>query len=159
MKKFQIEVTEKQLQLLSYACEKADRQIIGQLDISLKNDCLDAWEREYKKENGIKGVLKTLPPEWHDVRHEIERHIDELRQLCWNCDKFRYYGISYDNTADTLWDMHRVFRHALWNERPGNERSYITVDSENPSEMLRYGSEPYAKIIKVIDDGKKRKSK
>lgn len=45
MKKFQIEVTERQLQLLSYACEKADRQIIGQLDISLKDDCLDAWER------------------------------------------------------------------------------------------------------------------
>jgi hypothetical protein len=26
MKKYQIEVTERQLQLLSYACEKADRQ-------------------------------------------------------------------------------------------------------------------------------------
>lgn len=61
MKKFQIEVTERQLQLLSYACEKADRQIIGQLDISLKDDCLDAWEQEYKKENGIKGGAKNTP--------------------------------------------------------------------------------------------------
>lgn len=159
MKKFQIEVTERQLQLLSYACDKADRQIIGQLGISLENDCLDAWEREYKKENRIKGTLKTLPPEWHDVRNSVEMHIDELRQLCWKCDKFRYYGVNYDKTADTLWDMHRVFRHALWKERPEDKRSNITVDSENPSEMLRYGSEPYAKIIKVIDDGKERKSK
>lgn len=157
MKKFQIEVTERQLQLLSYACEKADRQIIGQLGISLENDCLDAWEREYKKENNIKGALRTLPEEWYDVRAKVEKHIDELRQLCWKCDKFRYYGIKYDNTADTLWDMHRVLRHALWSERP--ERSYMTVDSENPSEILRYGSEPYARIIKVIDDGKKRKNK
>lgn len=157
MKKYQIEVTERQLQLLSYACEKADRQIIGQLGISLENDCLDAWEREYKKENNIKGALRTLPEEWYDVRTKVEKHIDELRQLCWKCDKFRYYGIKYDNTADTLWDMHRVFRHALWNERP--ERSYMTVDSENPSEILRYGSEPYVRIIKVIDDGKKRKNK
>lgn len=157
MKKFQIEVTERQLQLLSYACEKADRQIIGQLGISLEDDCLVAWEREYKKENNIKGALRTLPEEWYDVRAKVEKHIDELRQLCWKCDKFRYYGIKYDNTADTLWDMHRVFRHALWSERP--ERSYMTVDSENPSEILRYGSEPYARIIKVIDDGKKRKNK
>lgn len=52
MKKYQIELTERQLQLLSYACEKADRQIIGQLDVSLWHDCMEAWEREYKKTIG-----------------------------------------------------------------------------------------------------------
>ena len=159
MKKYQIEVTERQLQLLSYACEKADRQIIGQLGISLENDCLDAWEYEYKKDNNIKGALRTLPKEWHDVRAEVERHIDELRQLCWKCDKFRSYGINYNETADTLWDLHRVFRHALWKERPADKRSNVTVDAECPSESLRYGSEPFAKILKVVDDGKKRKDK
>lgn len=44
MKKYQIEVTERQLQLLSYACEKADRQIIGQLGLSLEYDCLQKGE-------------------------------------------------------------------------------------------------------------------
>lgn len=159
MKKYQIEVTERQLQLLSYACEKADRQIIGQLGISLKDDCLDAWEREYKKENGIKGTLRTLPEEWHDVRAEVERHIDELRRLCWRCDRFKAYGINYDKTADTLWDLHRVFRHALWKERPVDQRSNMTVDAECPNDFLRYGTEPYAKILKVTDNGKESKGK
>lgn len=154
MKKFQIEVTERQLKLLSYACEKADRQIIGQLGISLENDCLDAWEREYKKENGIKGALRHLPEEWHKVQAEVERHIDELRKLCWKCDKFKSYGVNYDDTADTLWDLHRVFRHALWKERPEDKRSNITVDAEEPRGGLKYGDEPFAKILKVIDDGK-----
>lgn len=159
MKKYQIEVTERQLQLLSYACEKADRQIIGQLGISLENDCLDAWEREYKKENNIKGALRTLPEEWYDVRAKVEKHIDELRQLCWKCDKIHYYGINYDSHADTLFDLHRVFRHALWKERPAGQRSNITVDSENPMDYVTYGEEPLAKILKVVDDGKKRKGK
>lgn len=159
MKKFQIEVTERQLQLLSYACEKADRQIIGQLGISLEDDCLDAWEREYKKENGIKGVLRTLPDEWHEVRKEVRKHIDELRELCWKCNKFYSFGIGYSRTADTLWDMHRVFRHALWKERPVDRRSNITVDAENPSDLDICGDEPFAKILKVTDDGKKRKIK
>lgn len=160
MKKYQIEVTERQLQLISYACEKVDRQIIGQLGISLENDCLDAWEREYKREKGIKGTLKSLPEEWYDVRDKVEKHIDELRQLCWNCDKFKSYGIYYDKTADTLFDLHRVFRHALWNERPADRRSSCTVDGENPEDYGTYGDEPLAKIIKVTDDGKKeRKNK
>lgn len=159
MKKYQIEVTERQLQLLSYACEKADRQIIGQLGLSLEDDCLDAWEREYKKENNIKGALRTFPEEWYDVRAKVEKHIDELRQLCWKCDKFHYYGINYDSHADTLFDLHRVFRHALWKERPAGQRSNITVDSENPMDYGTYGEEPLAKILKVVDDGKKRKGK
>lgn len=117
MKKYQIEVTERQLQLLSYACEKADRQIIGQLGISLENDCLDAWEREYKKENNIKGALRTLPEEWYDVRAKVEKHIDELRQLCWKCDKIHYYGINYDSHADTLFDLHRVCSVMLYGRR------------------------------------------
>lgn len=157
MKKYQIEVTERQLQLLSYACEKADRQIIGQLDISLENDLMDAWEREYKKDNNIKGYFKKLPEEWYYVQNEVQRHIDELRKLCWHQDRCTMYGIHYDETADTLFDMHCVFRHALWESRPEEEKSNWTVDASEHT--YPYGDEPNAKIIKVIDDGKEGKQK
>lgn len=157
MKKFQIEVTERQLQLLSYACEKADRQIIGQLDISLWHDCMEAWEREYKKDNGIKGALHTLPKEWQNIRTQVDEHINSLRQLCWHQGRRTMYGIGYDDTADTLWDMYCVFRHALWNEEPKDKRCDYVV-SAYPHDYP-VGTEPNAKILKVIDDGKQKRKK
>lgn len=157
MKKYQIELTERQLQLLSYSCEKADRQIIGQLDVSLWHDCMEAWEREYKKDNGIKGILPHLPKEWHIVRGQVDGLIDTLRQLCWHQDRHTMYGVGYDNTADTLFDMHCVFRHAIWKEEPEDKR-LVGVVSAYPHDHP-YGSEPLAKIIKVFDDGSKEESK
>lgn len=154
MKKYLIEVNERQLQLLSYACDKADRQIIGQLDVSLWHDCMEAWKREYKKDNGINGALPTLPKEWHDVRAMVDLHVDMLRRLCWHQDRGTMNGIGYDSTADTLYDMHCVFRHALWKEQPENERSTITNSAFPHNHPI--GTEPNAKIIKVIDDGKRK---
>lgn len=157
MKKYKIEVTERQLQLLSWACEKADRQIIGQLDISLWHECMSAWEKEYKKSNGIKGVLKSLPEEWHTVREKVDIIIDTLRKLCWNQDRHTMNGIGYDETADTLYDMHCVFRHALWKQQPKEERLRC-VTSAFPHDC-RYGSEPLPKILDVVDDGVKKEDK
>lgn len=154
MKKYQIEVTERQLQLLSWACDMADRQIIGQLDASLWHECMSAWEREYRKDNGIKESLSTLPKEWHTVRAQVDAHIDELRRLCWHQDKHTMYGIGYNDTADTLFDMHCVFRHALWKEEPKDKRSECVV-SAYPHDHP-YGSEPLAKINEVFDDGKEK---
>jgi hypothetical protein len=124
MKNYTIELTEDQLKGLAYACRVTDRLIIGQLDFSLQECCEAAWERrnnDYFKPIGGK--------EWQDMRNEVERHIDELRQLCWGQDKATLNGVGYDKYADMLFDMQKVIEHALWLERPANEKSHYTNDA------------------------------
>lgn len=139
MKKYTIELTEEQLKCLAYACRVTDRLIIGQLDYSLQECCEAAWElrnNDYTK--------PLCGKEWEEMRQEVERHIDELRLLCWGQDKTTYNGIHYDKYADMLFDMQKVMEHALWLERPANERSNITNDAF-PHEHV-YGDEPLMKV-------------
>ena len=55
------------------------------------------------------------------------------------------YGIHYDDTADILFDIHRVLRHQFYKDR--GDTSFSTVDSKNPTSSI--GTEPLAIISKI----------
>lgn len=139
--KYTIELTEEQLKGLAYACRVTDRLIIGQLDYSLQECCEAAYER-LCKEKGMEDVIGT--DEWYNMRHEVERHIDELRRLCWGQPRNSMHGIRYSNYADMLFDMQKVIEHALWLERPDSEKSHITNDAFPHTHA--YGGEPLIKV-------------
>ena len=119
--KYTIELTERQLQGLAYACRVTDRLILGQLDFSLKECCEAAWERQHKDSENLIGT-----PKWQDMRDEVERHINELRMLCWGQGRGTFNGVHYDEFADMLFDMQKVAEHAIWLERPDDEKRAIS---------------------------------
>ena len=138
MKKYTIELTERQLQGLAYACRVTDRLILGQLDFSLRECCEAAWEKRYKdSENLIDN------PKWWEMRDEVERHINELRMLCWGQERGALNGVYYDEFADMLFDMQKVAEHAIWLERPDDEKSYITNDA---FALMQFSKEPLITI-------------
>lgn len=130
--KYTIELTERQLQGLAYACRVTNRLILGQLDFSLKECCEAAWERWHND------YTKPLcGEEWHCMRDEVERHINELRMLCWGQGRGTFNGVHYDEFADMLFDMQKVAEHAIWLERPDDEKSYITNDAFAPTQFSK----------------------
>lgn len=139
MKKYTIELTEEQLKGLAYACRVTDRLILGQLDLSLQECCEAAWKREHND------YTKPLcGKEWEEMRHEVERHINELRLLCWGQDKATYNGIHYDKYADMLFDMQKVIEHAIWLEKPEDEKLHMTNDAFEHTHA--FGNEPLMKV-------------
>lgn len=138
MKKYTIELTEEQLKALAYACRVTDRLILGQLDFSLQECCEQAWER---RNNDYTKPLCS--DEWQHMRAEVERHIDELRQLCWGQDRNTMNGVHYDGRADMLYDMEKVIEHTLWLELPNDEKNLSTNDAFEP---MQFGSEPLMEV-------------
>ena len=138
MKKYTIELTEKQLKGLAYACRVTDRLILGQLDFSLRECCEAAWEKRHKDSENLIGN-----PKWQDMRKEVERHINELRMLCWGQERGALNGVYYDEFADMLFDMQKAAEHAIWLERPDDEKSYITNDAFAP---MQFSKEPLMEV-------------
>ena len=92
------------METLGWATECACRTICGQLGAFVQDCCEAAWERGHKTEEHPHGILAKG---WHEMRSEVEQHLNELKRLCWSGHD---YGISYDGKADELWDMHQVIR-------------------------------------------------
>nr|DAX75876.1 MAG TPA: hypothetical protein [Caudoviricetes sp.] len=130
MKKYTIELTEKQLKGLAYACRVTDRLILGQLDFSLRECCEAAWERRHKdSENLIDN------PKWWEMRDEVERHINELRMLCWGQERGTFNGVYYDEFADMLFDIQKVIEHLLWLEIPADKKNNCTNNAFPPEQI------------------------
>lgn len=147
MKKYTIELTEKQARLLSWACDRLPRLIQGQ-DWTFQELLEEAWEKRCKDATG-----KYMDDEWEGgwfaMRKYAERLCKEIKQKFWGLPANAMHGIHYDDTADILWDIHQVIRHKLWQDVPDPNKSRMTVDASPASQV---GSEPLCKVTSKEDE-------
>lgn len=144
---YNLQLTEKQAKVLSYACDRLSRIICGQ-DWTYQEFMEEAWEKRCKEAVGGHGMDKEWDGGWWNMRHEAEEICKKIKKRFWGMESNAMYGIHYDETADILFDLHCVIRHQLWLDRLDDKKSTITVDA---SEAMRVGSEPLA-IIKKMDN-------
>ena len=144
---YQLELTERQAKLLSYACDRLSRIICGQ-DWTYQEFMEEAWEKRCKEATGI-SMDKEWDGGWSAMREDAEEICKKIKKRFWNLDSNAFYGIGYDDTADILYDIHQVLRRQLWEDKPSDKKLFITVDSDTP---IRTGSEPLAQISKNEKD-------
>lgn len=139
---YQLELTERQARLLSWACDTIARIIEGQ-DRTYQDMLEAAWEKRCKEATG-----KMMDDEWDGgwsrMREDAERMCREMKKRFWGLEPNALYGVHYDNNGDTLWDIHQVIRHQLWKDNPN--RQQFTVDA---SEAHQFGDEPLAYIKRI----------
>ena len=135
--KYQIELTERQLQDLNYACELMSRIRCGQMRIALRNLIEEAYERNDHKE---------MDEAWWEMRHEVEDLLDRLKKIGWKQPRDGDFGVHYDEQADRLFDMHQVIRNILYWERHKGEKTHMAVDGYTP---LQFGNDPLIKVKKI----------
>jgi len=131
-KKHTIEVTDKQLELLSMACEFTSRFICGQTG---------TFNWPYQAMHN--SVLDMNDPNWCQIRDAVDKHMDDVKKLVWNMEPSAHYGVGFHPDSDTLWDMYTAMRHELWKMRNPNGSENFTVDSRPPMEC---GPEPLISI-------------
>lgn len=137
---YQLELTERQAELLNYACDRLSRIICGQ-DWTYQEFMEEAWEKRCKEATG-EIMDKEWDGGWYAMRADAEAWCKQIKKRFWNLESNALYGIHYDDVADILFSLHTVIRHQLWKDRPG-EKSRMTVDSDEPTKV---GSEPLATI-------------
>ena len=140
---YNLQLTERQVKLLSYACDRMARLIEGQ-DWTYQELMEEAWEKRCKEATGNM-MDKEWDGGWSNMRAEAEEICKKIKKRFWGCESNAMYGVGYDETADILWDVHQCLRHQLWLDRPDEEKSIITVDADEP---MRFGTEPLAIIIR-----------
>lgn len=146
MKKYILELTEKQARLLSWALDTFPRLIQGQF-FAYQDLFESAWEKRCKAATGNM-MDEEFEGGWSQMREDAEILCKEIKRRFWNLPYISENGIHYDDTADILWDMHQVIRHELWRNDP--EHIHYTVDAYP---AMQVGSEPLAKIeTKEADD-------
>lgn len=143
---YQLELTERQARLLSYACDSMARIIEGQ-DRTYQDMMEAAWEKRCKEATG-KMMDEEWDGGWYNMRADAERMIMEMKKRFWGLGPNALYGVNYDESADIIWDIYQVIRHQLWKDNPS--RSSYTVDA---SEGVQFGTEPMAVIKRIDDDG------
>lgn len=140
---YTLHLTKRQVEILSYACDRFSRLICGQ-DWTFQDLFEEAWEKRCKEATG-KFMDKELDGGWQNMRDDAEVMSWEIKRRYWGLERNAMYGIHYADTADILYDLHQVLRHQLWLDRPEDKKSHITVDA---SEAMQFGTEPLAKIEK-----------
>lgn len=138
MKKYTLELTEKQARLLSYACDQFARLIEGQ-DSSFQDLMEGAWEKRCKKATGS-SMDEDWDGGWSGMREEAEWTCREIKRKFWGLPNNSLNGVGYDDTADIIWDIYQCLRYQLWLDMP-EPKSHWTV---NAFPARRYGSEPLA---------------
>lgn len=142
---YNLKLTKRQVELLSYACDRFSRLIIGQ-DWTYQELFEQAWEKRCKEAVGGHGMDNEWDGGWQNMREDAEAFSRNIKKRFWNLDRQTMYGIHYDDTADILFSIHQVLRHQLWLDRPEDKKSHITVDSD---EAMQIGSEPLAIIERI----------
>ena len=139
MKKYILELNEKQARLLSWALDTLPRLIEGRG--RAYQDLLEsAWEKRSKKATG-KMMDDEFEGGWQKMREDAETFCCEIKRRFWDLPPNAAYGIHYDKTADILWDMYQVLRHEIWKNNP--DARNFTVDA---SPATQFGSEPLIKV-------------
>jgi len=139
---YTLHLTKRQVELLSYACDRFSRLICGQ-DWTYQELMEEAWEKRCKEAVGGHGMDKEWEGGWQNMRDDAEVMSNEIKRRYWGLERNAMYGIHYDDTADILFDIHQVLRKRLWDDKPEENKSHITVDA---NEATRFGSEPLAVI-------------
>lgn len=138
---YHLDLTERQTRILSRVCDQFCRLICGQ-EMSYQELLEAAWEKRCKKATGHT-MDKEWDGGWHAMRNEAEKLCKDAKKRFWGLDSNVLYGINYDETSDILFDLHQVIRHQLWLDRQDEDKSHMTVDSDEP---MRHGTEPLAII-------------
>lgn len=141
---YNLRLTKRQVELLSYACDRFSRLIIGQ-DWTYQELFEQAWEKRCREATG-KMMDDEWDGGWQNMRNEAEAFSQNIKKRFWGLDWRSMNGIHYDDTADILFSLHQVLRHQLWLDRPEDKKSHITVDSD---EAMQIGSEPLAIIERI----------
>lgn len=138
-KVYNIQVTEKQLRILSATCNAYMRLICGQ-SMDLAELMESAWEKHCKKATD-KMIDEEWNGGWSKAREDAETYAQAIRDRFWFCKPGSLYGLGYDETADMLYDIHQVLRHQLYLDLPENERAEMkwTVLADPP---MQFGKEP-----------------
>lgn len=139
--KYNLKLTERQAKLLSWGCDNLCRIICGQ-DWTYRDFMKEAWEKRCKEATGQR-FDEEWDGGWQNMHEDAEKMTKEMKKRFWGLDGNAMYGLGYDDTSDILFDIHQVIRHQLWLDKPEDERSNFTVDSDNP---MKSGSEPLAEI-------------
>lgn len=142
--KYQIELTERQVTLLSYACDRLSRIIQGQ-DGTYQEFMEHAWEKRCKERTG-NFMDKSWDGGWYEMRADAEELCKKMKARFWGLRSNELWGVHYDEDADVLYDIHQVLRHQLWLDRPDSEKLSWTTDA---SEAMKYGDEPLITIKRV----------
>lgn len=146
MKKYIIEMNERQAQLLSWVCDTFPRLIEGQ--VHAYQDLFEsAWEKRCKEATG-KMMDDEFEGGWDKMREDAENFCKEIKRRFWDLTPNADYGVHYDDTSDIIWDMHTALRYCIWLNDPNPNKSKITVDAFPP---CQFGSEPLIKV-NVKDD-------
>ena len=140
MKKYTIEVNERQAQLLAWALNTFPRLIEGQSHAY--QDLLEsAWEKRCKEATG-RMMDDEFEGGWQKMREDAETFCKEIKKRFWGLASNAEYGIHYDESADILWDIYQALRYELWKNRP-EPKSYMTVDA---FPATRFGEEPLCTV-------------
>lgn len=145
MKKYTIELTEKQARLLSWACDTFPRLIEGQ-DHAFQDLMESAWERRCKEATG-EMMDEEFEGGWYKMSEDAETFCKEIKKRFWNLAPNANYRIHYDETADIIWDIYQALRYELWKNRP-EPKSHSTVDA---FPATQFGSEPLAIVTSKED--------
>ena len=103
---YSLKLTERQVKLLSYACDQFSRCICGQ-DSTFQDLMESAWEKRCKEATG-KMMNKEWDGGWYEMRHEAEEICKRIKKRFWGLESNALYGIYYDDTSDVLYDIHCV---------------------------------------------------
>lgn len=138
---YNLQLTKRQAELLSYACDQFMRCIQGQPE-AFQQLMEDAWEVRCKESTGER-MNNEWNGGWWNMRHQAERLSRLATKWFWGCRQG--HGIHYDDAADIFFDIHRVLRHQFYKDRGDTSKAF--VDSENPTSPI--GSEPLAIISRT----------
>ncbi len=130
---YSMELTKRQLELLSDACDCHSRNICGQLDVGLGDIIETAIQRTFTTAD-----FETR----HNLREQVQMKLYEIKSLVWNLGPGSNMGIHYDGNSDILFDIHQVIRHFLWKLRPEPKESCCL--SASPAHQ--WGKEPLITI-------------
>lgn len=146
MKKYILEMTERQARLLSWVCDTFPRLIEGQSH-AFQDLFESAWEKRCKKATG-KMMDDEFEGGWYKMREDAETFCKEIKRRFWDLAPNAEWGIHYDDTADIIWDMYQAIRFQLWKDNPDPNKSHMTVDA---SPAHQFGNEPLIKVTSKDD--------
>lgn len=127
-RKYKIELTEKQLRLLSFVLDKYPRITAGQLNIGLEDILVEAGTRHTNKDNIV-------------IIDEVKEVIDDLRLKFWNQKGGAYNGVGYSEEYNIMTDMHQMMRYVLFlnsgRKRKGMVDEYPPIGWSKKEPMIK----------------------
>lgn len=130
IRKFTIELNEKQLHMIEAATELECRIRMGQMWLG---PVQDVFSEAYEKSHPGK--------KWLDIQEELEQDMKMLQQKYFALSPNASYGLGHDDYSDTLWDIHKCCEHARYLAMSEEDREKLrwTVLADPP---MQFGTEP-----------------